>query len=51
MLDDEACTICAAFRAEAAANRRDLGDLLQRVQLHELEAHRDQHRTTAVRAA
>ncbi|MFD9586199.1 MULTISPECIES: hypothetical protein [unclassified Streptomyces] len=51
MLDDEACTVCAAFRAEAEVNRRDLGDLLQRVQLHEREAHRDQYQTTAARTA
>ncbi|MEU9100990.1 hypothetical protein [Streptomyces sp. NPDC048361] len=43
MLSDQDCSVCAGLRREAEANRADVGDLLLRVQIHELGAHRDQH--------
>lgn len=49
VLNDEDCNACAAFREEAQANRADLGDLLRRVQMHELDAHRDQHQPSVAR--
>ncbi|MEU2952220.1 hypothetical protein ACIOUE_05935 [Streptomyces xanthochromogenes] len=42
MLSDQDCLVCAGLRREAQANRADVGDLLLRVQIHELEAHQDQ---------
>ncbi|MFE9122278.1 hypothetical protein [Streptomyces sp. NPDC007172] len=42
MLSDQDCRSCADLRREAEASRADVGDLLLRVQIHELEAHQAQ---------
>ncbi|MEV6726338.1 hypothetical protein AB0M94_36040 [Streptomyces xanthochromogenes] len=42
MLSDQDCRVCAGLRREAEAKRADVGDLLLRVQIHELEAHQNQ---------
>ncbi|MFE9404088.1 hypothetical protein ACFYNY_20260 [Streptomyces sp. NPDC006530] len=42
MLSDQDCRVCADLRREAEASRADVGDLLLRVQIHELEAHQNQ---------